>query len=130
MAMKKNIQDCIPLIDKSLADEFDLLAGCNPIWILNWLTNRKYILKPKQRIVISPSTKEELLKWVKSDAFSSNCASLEHFMNGTASEPEMLEYAKELIRNIEYETDPKELEERLKSAQWILNETKLEIKEL
>ena len=130
MALKRNIQDVLPIIDKSLDDEFDWLAGSDPIWILNWLTSDKYILKPKQRIIISPSSKEDLLKWVASDAFSSNCASLENYMNGTASEPEMLDYAKELIHNIEYETDPEKLKERLRSAQWVLNETKLEIKEL
>lgn len=130
MSMKRNIQECIPLIDKSLDNEFDWLAGCDPIWILNWLTGNKYILKPKQRIIVSPNTKEELLKWVTSDAFSSNCLSLEKYMNGSADEKEMLEYAKELVRNIEYETDQAKLEEKIRGAQWTLNETKLVIKEL
>lgn len=130
MPMKQNISECLPLIDKSLNNEFDFLAGCDPIWILNWLTGKKYILKPRQRVVISPSTKEELLKWVESDAFSSNCLSLEKYIDGSASEKEMLQYAKELVRNIEYETNPERLQEIIRSAKWTLNETKLVIKEL
>lgn len=129
MAMKENISECMPLIDRSLEDEFDFLAGCEPIWILNWMTNHKYILKPRKRIIISPSTKEELLEWVSSDAFSSNCLSLERFMNGEASEKEMLQYAKELVRDIEYEDDEEKLSERIRGAQWTLH-NKLIIKEL
>lgn len=127
--MKKNIDECLPIIDRSLNDEFDYLAGCNPIWILNWLTSDKYILKPKKRVIVFPNTKEDLFVWVQSDAFSSNCASLERFMNGEASEIEMLQYAKELVRNIEYENDAEKLKETLRCAQWVLK-NKLVTKEL
>ena len=130
MAMKKNIQDVLPIIDKSLENEFDWLAGCDPIWILKWLTSDKYILKPKQRIVVSPNTKEELIEWARADAFSSNCASLERYINGEASEEEMLKYTKETIRNIEYQTDTEKLKETLRCAQWVLNKTPLIVKEL
>ncbi len=130
MTMKNNIQECFPLIDKSLDDEFDFLAGCDPIWILNWLTGHKYILTKRMRIVITPNTKEELIEWVRSDAFSSNCASLEPYMNGEASEVEMFQYAKELIRNIEYESDVEKLKETIRKTEWVLNQTKLTIKEL
>lgn len=130
MAIKRNYKECMFSIDNSLNDEFHFLAGCDPIWILEFLSNKKYILKPKQRIVISPNTKKELIEWVKSDAFSSNCASLERYINGSASTKEMLEYAKEMIRNIEYETDKEKLEETLRCARWILNKTELVVKEL
>lgn len=132
MSMKNNIQDCFPVIDESLNDEFDLLAGCNPIWILNWLTSDKYLtsLKPRKRIIVYPNTKEQFLNWVKSDAASSNCVSLLPYIDGTANEQQMLKYAQELIRNIEYEQDPEELKERLRAARWNLNEVQLIIQEL
>lgn len=130
MAMKKNIQEVLPFIDKSLEDEFDFLAGANPIWILNWMTDDKYILKPKQRIVVSPSSKEELIEWARSTAFSSNSMGMLSYIDGTATEKEMLNLAKEIIRDIEYETDPEELKEIIRCAQWALNKTPLIIKEL
>jgi len=128
--MKDSISDCFSLIDKSLENEFDFLAGCDPIWIVKWLTGDKYIMQPKQRIILSPNTKEQFIKWVSSDAFSSNCASLEKYMNGEANEKEMLTYAKELVRGIEYETNPSELSERIRSAKWNLRDVPLIIKEL
>lgn len=130
MAMKSNYKECVSAIENSLNDEFHFLAGCSPIWILSLLSNKKYILVPRQRIVVSPNTEIELIEWVKSDAFSSNCASLERYMNGDASKKEMLQYAKEMIRNIEYQTDKENLEETLRSARWVLNKTELIIKEL
>ena len=130
MAMKENIQECFPLIDRSLNDEFDFLAGADPVWILNWLTGHKYILKPKKRIILSPNTKEDLFEWVRSDAFSSNCLSLEKYINGQANEKEMLEYAKDLVRGIEYEENPERLREKIRSARWSLNKIELIIKEL
>lgn len=128
--MKSNYKECMSSIDNSLNDEFHFLAGCYPIWILDFLSNKKYILKPRQRIVLSPNTKKELIEWVRSDAFSSNCASLKRYMNGKASKKEMLKYAKEMIRNIEYETGKEKLEETLRGARWVLNKTELIIKEL
>ncbi len=128
--MKENIKDVLPFIDKSLEDEFSFLAGCNPIWILNWMTSDRYILRPKQRIVVSPNKKEELIEWVVNDAFSSNSLGSLPYVNGEASEKDMLNYAKEMIRNIEYETDPEKLKETLRCARWVLNETPLIVKEL
>ena len=127
-----NIKNIVKIIDKSLKDEFDIFAGCDPIWILNFYTNKKYLssLIPRQRIIVSPSTKEELLNWVKSDAFSSNSMGCLPYIDGTASEKEMLKYAKELIYGIEYETNQEELKERIISAKWNLDKTKLIIKEL
>lgn len=130
MEPEKTIQDYLPAIDESLDNEFDFLAGCDPIWIFNWLTQKKYILKPKKRIIISPNTKEELIEWAKADAFSSNCASLERYMNGEASEKELLEYAKDLVKGIEYEYNSEDLKERIRGAKWNLNKAELIIKEL
>jgi len=130
MAMKDNIQDCFPLIDKSLQDEFDFLAGASPIWIVKWLTSDKYIMKPKKRIVLYPNTKEELIKWAEGTAFSSNSMGMLKYIDGSATEKEMLDLVKEIIRDIEYENDPEELKETLRCARWNLNKTELIIKEL
>jgi hypothetical protein len=129
MAMKENFKEVLPFIEASLDDEFDFLAGCDPIWILNWMTSDKYILKPKQRIVVSPNTKEELIDWAQSDAASSNCLSLLRFASRKASDDEMLEYIKNTVRHIEYESNPEDLKDRLRTAKWILGD-KLVIKEL
>ena len=128
--MKNNLQKCLNSIDQSLDNEFDWMSGISPIKVLNLLSNTKYKLRPKQRIVVSPNVKEDLIAWVVSDALSSNCASLEKYMNGEASEPEMLKYAQELIRDIEYESDKEKLSERVKLAKWSLQEKELIIKEL
>jgi hypothetical protein len=132
MAMKESIQDCFPAIDAALNDELHPLAGCDPIWILNWLTSDKYLtsLKPKKRIVLSPNTKEQLLEWVKSDAFSSNSLGALPYIDGTATEAEMIAYARDLVRSIEYEDDPENLKELIRAAKWNLKDVELLIKEL
>lgn len=130
MAIKDNIQDCFLLIDESLEDEFDILAGASPIWIAKWLTDDKYIMKPKKRIVLAPNTKEELIKWAEGTAFSSNSMGMLKYIDGSATEKEMLNLVKEIIRDIEYENDPEELKETLRCARWNLNKIELIIKEL
>jgi hypothetical protein len=132
MAMQEDINSCFIIIDKALEDEKHPLAGCDPIWILTWLTGKKFLssLKPRKRIVISPNTKEQILEWVKSDAFSSNCMGALPYIDGTASEKEMLDYARDMIQGIEYETDPEELAERIRSAKWNLKDVELIIQEL
>lgn len=130
MAMKKNIQECLPIIDESIDNEFGFLAGCDPIWILNWLTDNKYIITPRKRIILSPNTKEELIDWAKSTAFSSNSMGMLKYIDGTATEEEMLKLAKEIIRNIEYESNLEKLSETIRCAKWVLDKTPLIIKEL
>lgn len=128
--MNSTLEHIFLSIEESLDNEFDFLAGADPIWILNWMSNKRYKLKPRKRIILSPNTKEQLFDWVSSDAASSNCASLEGYAHNYATDKEMLEYAKELVDSIEYEHDEEQLAKLINSAKYNLNGVELIIKEL
>lgn len=128
--MDEKLKIIFECVEDSLNDEFDYLAGMDPIWIVNWISGKKYKLKPRKRIILSPNTKDQLIDWASSDAASSNCLSLEGYAHGTATEKEMLEYAKELVDAIEYEHDNEILAELIYSAKYNLDGVELIIKDL